>query len=426
MSSSVDWERFVDALRQALNHLYDSVHLRKSPLVALLGLGSSPDTAAALREVLSSAVAALEPPRGTPLCSENHEYYRVLNRRYIQGFIQRDVAAQMGVSLRQVRRIQTAALESLAGHLWDRYNPDLGALAGQAPPDPLAEGEDAEPEEGSDAAHPPDGLQPMEREFSWLNTRFPDRCVDLEDAVREALQVVQDLVQGRGVAIELKPPAAPLTAAVPRMVLKQLVLNLITASIHGLRGGGLSLDLGREPERVLIRLTARGGEADATFDGDTLGVSRQLAEVFGGVIEARQDGADGIYIRASFPEGGANLVLAVEDNGDTLQLWRRYVEDSPFSLRAVQAPSRALEVALETRPALIVLDVMMPGIDGWRLLTEFRNHPQTAAIPVVVCTVLPQEELALSYGASAFIRKPATRQAFLAVLRQQIAAAGRT
>ena len=61
---------------------------------------------------------------------------------------------------------------------------------------------------------------------------------------------------------------------------------------------------------------------------------------------------------------------------------------------------------------------MMPQLDGWELLGRLRQHPRTSYIPIVVHTILPQEELALSLGASAFIQKPVTRQAFLAALDQ--------
>jgi CheY-like chemotaxis protein len=68
---------------------------------------------------------------------------------------------------------------------------------------------------------------------------------------------------------------------------------------------------------------------------------------------------------------------------------------------------------------------MMPGIDGWDLLAQLRHHPLTCDIPVLVCTVLPQEELALSLGASGFVRKPTTRQSFRQALESQIVAAER-
>jgi len=62
------------------------------------------------------------------------------------------------------------------------------------------------------------------------------------------------------------------------------------------------------------------------------------------------------------------------------------------------------------------LDVMLPGIDGWELLGQLREHPQTSCIPVVVCTILPQEPLALALGAAAFLRKPVSREALLSAL----------
>jgi CheY-like chemotaxis protein len=68
-----------------------------------------------------------------------------------------------------------------------------------------------------------------------------------------------------------------------------------------------------------------------------------------------------------------------------------------------------------------VLDVMLPGIDGWELLGRLREHPQTKDVPVVVCTILSQQQLALTLGATDFLRKPITRDAFLATLDRQIA-----
>jgi CheY-like chemotaxis protein len=120
-----------------------------------------------------------------------------------------------------------------------------------------------------------------------------------------------------------------------------------------------------------------------------------------------------------------SVVLAIEDNVDTLQLWTRYLQNTRFCLVGVNDPAGAFDAAREQRPNLIVLDLMMPEIDGWKLLGQLRHHPLTAGIPVIVCTVLPQEELALSLGASAFMRKPVTRDAFRRTLARQIEAVAR-
>ncbi|MBI2939336.1 MAG: response regulator [Chloroflexi bacterium] len=92
----------------------------------------------------------------------------------------------------------------------------------------------------------------------------------------------------------------------------------------------------------------------------------------------------------------------------------------PYQFRGARQPEEALGQAEEVAFAAIVLDVMLPGIDGWELLGRFREHPRTQNVPVVVCTILPQEQLALTLGAAAFIRKPVTRQALLSALDRHL------
>jgi CheY-like chemotaxis protein len=61
---------------------------------------------------------------------------------------------------------------------------------------------------------------------------------------------------------------------------------------------------------------------------------------------------------------------------------------------------------------------MMPEMDGWELLQRLRNHPQTADIPVVICSVINNPDLAYSLGASLFLPKPVSRDDVLEALRQ--------
>lgn len=71
---------------------------------------------------------------------------------------------------------------------------------------------------------------------------------------------------------------------------------------------------------------------------------------------------------------------------------------------------------LEEKPDAIILDVMLPSADGYEALQTLRSDPITASIPVVVCTVLKQRDLALALGATDFLAKPATQGALLAAL----------
>jgi CheY-like chemotaxis protein len=109
-------------------------------------------------------------------------------------------------------------------------------------------------------------------------------------------------------------------------------------------------------------------------------------------------------------------VLVVDDNADTLQLLQRYLSNSRYRFNGTSDPQQALQLAEELAPKAILLDVMLPDVDGWELLGRLNEYPETSDVPVVVCTILPQEQLALSLGAAAFIPKPVSRSELLATL----------
>ena len=69
-------------------------------------------------------------------------------------------------------------------------------------------------------------------------------------------------------------------------------------------------------------------------------------------------------------------------------------------------------------PDLIVLDVMLPDTDGWKLLIQLHEDPITRSIPVIICTVIREEELAYSLGAAHFLAKPVEPRQLVEALDQ--------
>jgi CheY-like chemotaxis protein len=112
-------------------------------------------------------------------------------------------------------------------------------------------------------------------------------------------------------------------------------------------------------------------------------------------------------------------VLVIDDNVDVLKLMERYLSSGRYRFIGVSDPQEALTQAAQWAPAIIVLDVMLPEVDGWELLGRLREHPATSNTPIIVCTILPHQQLALTLGAAGFIRKPVSRQAFLEALDKQ-------
>ncbi|MBN1248472.1 MAG: response regulator [Anaerolineae bacterium] len=150
---------------------------------------------------------------------------------------------------------------------------------------------------------------------------------------------------------------------------------------------------------------------------ENLAVSRDLIELGSGTL-APPSGNQGCSVTLILPNAVTRqiAVLVLDDNVDTLQLFDRYLATTRFRPICISDPAKALAAATERHPKAIVLDVMLPGIDGWELLGRFREHPQTQDTPVAVCTILPQEKLALALGAAAFLQKPFTREALLSLL----------
>jgi CheY-like chemotaxis protein len=394
-----------DLLKGALRHLYDPSYLRKSPLVGLLRLAHEPNPADALRTALERCIDALKPGAGRPSGPQGDRHYRILYYRYVQQFPPRDVAHQLGISLRHLRREQASAVESLAEAL-------RSTIAR------------AHEEEADDVT--PNASQDLAREMDWVEDTFSDEVTEVAPVIEEALRVVGPLAERHGILLQASVGADLSPIAAGRTVFKEVIITLVTAMLDGADGGRVDLAADLEAEHVLLRFASTRATAHgpAPLDEEALDMAHRLVDLSAGTLRVSATGT-GWAASVTLPTVEQVMVLAIEDNVDTLQLWERYLQGTRFHLVRAGPPNAALATAIELQPAIIVLDVMMPGIDGWDLLMQLRNHIQTAAIPVVVCTVLPHGELALSLGAADFIRKPVTRESFRAALERGIAAATR-
>jgi len=402
-------EQFLKHLRDALNHLYDPDRLRRNPLATLFGLADRFDTPRALQRVLTEAIQSLEPKADEPTRSHSRRIYDLLLYRYVQQFSQQEVADQLGVSVRHLRREQHAALEALAYRLWEQF--DLGAKLCEEP-------------DGGDGPQSEVAGPTVNEELAWLKDAPPDRPTDLGRTLPAVLELARPLAIQHGVHLEaVLADALPNLAAHP-VALRQCLLNLLSVAIRRASNGTVLISA--KPQRWDVEVQVRCAESAACppsaldDEGASLDIARRLIDLCGGRLSLSAAG-ETFTSTLTLPALEQLPVLGIDDNADTLQLLQRYTVGTRYRLIGTPDLEQALRLAEEFPPRIIVLDVMMPQVDGWEALGWLRQHPLTSHIPIIVCTILAQEELALSLGASAFVRKPVTRQAFLAALDRQIA-----
>jgi CheY-like chemotaxis protein/transcriptional regulator with XRE-family HTH domain len=398
-------EQYLGYLHRALNHLYEPDRLRQNPLAALFGVANRPDTFSALQDILIGAIESLEPEASQPSQPGAWEIYEPLFYRYVQQLTQRQVARQLGMSVRHLRRKEHAALEVLAGRLWEQYDLEAKRLEG---------GELSAP-------HAVDSPT-VNEELAWLKEVSPESPADLNCMLPDILELARPLAARHEVSLDISVADGLPSLAVHSVALSQALLNLLSVAIHHSSGSQVSLSAMAIPLQVEIEVRGVRSFPHATLDDDvaSLDMAYRLADVCGGSLRVSGMGEGTFVATLTLPALEQLPVLVVDDNADTLQLLKRYVAGTRYRLITTRNPEQVLGLVEAFSPQIIVLDVMMPRVDGWKLLSQLRQHLLTEHTPIVLCTILAQEEMALTLGASGFVRKPVTRQAFLAALDRQV------
>jgi CheY-like chemotaxis protein len=263
----------------------------------------------------------------------------------------------------------------------------------------------------------------------------PAQNVDLHQVIREVLETIDPLRESLGVPIVYTAKDDLPLIRLQAPILRQALLNLLNIALSN-SPRQIEVCTEARSRQVLIQIQATPGRHAPSHSpekaDESLEMARQLIQLCQGSLRTTWS-SGGEPAKAAFAaqitcQAEEQIsVLVIDDNEDVLRLFRRYMSGSRY--RFIGAPSAQLGLAQATnreqagRPQIIVLDVMMPEQDGWTLLGQLREHPQTQDLPVIVCTILPQEQLALTLGAAEFIRKPVSRSELLAALDRQVATA---
>ena len=388
-------ETFVEPVKQVLEHLYDFPYLEGHPLAAEsaepAGAGRPAETPGQrLRREAMAAIEALSPGPGVPLRAPHARVYNLLHLHYVEGMTIQETARELSISLRQAYRDLRHGEESVAAVLWSRR-------ATPAPP-------------GAGAAQ----ASSVQTEIARLETH--PRPVDLQRLLQYAQKAVERLAAQRAVDLHIEALPEPTIVAADQAVAQQVLVNILSYAVQQAQAGALEVGLAPEKEQVCLTLRyVRDPKATGALVIND--VVKQLVARLGWGVQQEDQPAGARLLTLRMPAHGST-VLVIDDNEGLVELLERYLAGYACRLVAATSGPAGLELAQELVPDAIVLDVMMPGMDGWELLQIMRTRPQTAAIPVIICSVFNDPELAYSLGASLFLPKPVSRDGILAALRQ--------
>ena len=275
---------------------------------------------------------------------------------------------------------------------------------------------------------------------------------DLASMATEVAATVGALMDKKDNRLELRlaPGLGSMHSDVTRI--RQVLLNLLSNAAKFTEHGTITLaierhakpgdvdwirfavsdtGIGMTPEQ-LAKLFQRFQQADASttrqFGGTGLGLAltKAFAALLGGEVSVDSTPGKGSSFAVTLPAklqpatpplpeleaatepgpNGREIVLVVDDDETQRDLTSRFLQREGYAARTAADGPTALALARQLRPRAILLDVTMPGMDGWSVLTALKADPDLGAIPVVMVTFSTERALATSLGAADYVVKP--------------------
>ena len=265
--------------------------------------------------------------------------------------------------------------------------------------------------------------------------------VHIGEMVTSVLSTAKGLVKEKPIQLIQRIPSDMPTVRGDTMRVRQILLNLISnaskftdegtitveasvqkgpagkmeALIQVIDSGpGISLE---DQEKLFKAFSQVDGSATRKSGGSGLGLSicANLVQLHGGRISVSSEVGEGSSFWFTLPlyhqpqqeiPAGKRVILAVDDDPQVISLYERYLNPKGYHIVPLTDPMKARERILELKPYAVTLDIMMPGKDGWSVLTEIKSDPATRDVPVVICSIVEQEDKGFSLGAADYLLKP--------------------
>jgi signal transduction histidine kinase/DNA-binding NarL/FixJ family response regulator len=290
---------------------------------------------------------------------------------------------------------------------------------------------------------------------------------DLEPMIEEIVTTLKPAAEKNAnrIGIELPPEIGSMHADITKV--RQILFNLLSNACKFTDHGDINLKVERRSshgqERIRFSVTDTGigitpeqqfnlfqefaqadGSISRKYGGTGLGlaISSRFVEMMHGQIGVESQSGTGSTFTFELPaivavdapepvqkvdefksilspvEKGADTILVIDDDAAVRDLMSRYLSKLGFNAVLAANGEEGLRLAKEIRPRIITLDVVMPGLNGWRVLSQLKAEPELADIPVIMATIVDNEVMGFDLGASNYMVKPIDRERLALVLEK--------
>jgi signal transduction histidine kinase/CheY-like chemotaxis protein len=276
--------------------------------------------------------------------------------------------------------------------------------------------------------------------------------VDLGLAVAASIGGLRPLADRKRLIVETEVAPDVLLDADPGR-LRQILYNLLSNAIKFTPDGGTIRVGGQRigsDVRIVVQDSGVGiapkdharvfeefrqvGDSAQHQSGTGLGLAltRRLVEAHQGRIEVESEVGSGstfivtlpgsdrsdVKIQSTFPslevgQPPGRTVLVIEDEASSARLLQTYLSEAGYEVQLAPDGETGLAMALDNPPVAIVLDILLPGIDGWEVLRRLKSDEQLRDLPVIIATVVDERGVGLALGAVDYLVKPIDPQALV-------------
>lgn len=266
--------------------------------------------------------------------------------------------------------------------------------------------------------------------------------VNLSELITSVMSTAAGLVKDKSITLHRDLPADLPTVRADAMRIRQVLLNLLSNAAKFTDEGAITVhasvaDNSKGHPEITVRVTDTGSgisledqkklfqpfsQVDASptrksgGSGLGLSISNHLVQMHGGRIGVDSEAGKGSTFYFTLPAfrgkpentapQNARVILAIDDDPQVISLYERYLQPQGYQVVPLSDPSRAVDRVRQLKPFAVTLDIMMPGYDGWHVLNDLKSNAETRNVPVIVCSIVEEQEKGFSLGAADYLVKP--------------------